>query len=170
MEKEEILLEYKGHLTFSTIGRLLTMLKHIMVKYNMKTSIYKRILSTMIEALENVYKNSDQYHDNAYIRKNYVPSFQLCKNQSRYRITVTNPVKVQFVPVLRKKLETINNKNPEDLRLLYRKTITDGHFTEKGGAGLGLIEMAKISGKPLQYSFNPIDDNFSLYTLIVEFE
>jgi len=170
MEKDELILEYKGLLTFSTIGRLLTMLKHTMVKYNMKLGVYKRLLSTMIEALENVYKSSDQYHDNAFIRKNYVPSFQLFRNQTSYRIRVTNPMKTQYVPVLKKKLDLINNKNPEELRLLYRKTITNGKFTEKGGAGLGLIEIAKISGKPLKYSFEPIDNNYSLYTLTIEFE
>jgi len=170
MKQEELLLEYKGHLTFSTIGRLLTMLKHIVVKNNMKVGIYKRILSVMIEALENVYKNSDAYQDNNYIRKNYVPSFQLHKNQTKYRVTVSNPLKAAAVTELKGKLDLVNSKNPEELRILYRQTITNGKFTEKGGAGLGLIEMAKISGNPLKYSFEKIDDNFYYYTLVVEFE
>ena len=56
MEDKQLILEYKGHLTFSTIGRLLTMLKHKMVQNSIKVGKYKRILSVMIEALENVYK------------------------------------------------------------------------------------------------------------------
>jgi hypothetical protein len=34
-------------------------------------------------------------------------------------------------------------------------------FSEKGGAGLGLIEMARRSKNPVQYCFSPLNDNTS---------
>ena len=166
----EVMLEYKGHLTFSTIGRLLTMLKHVMVRHQIKTGIYKRIITVMIEALENVYKNSDTYHHNEFIRKNYLPSFRLLKNKHSYKIIVANPVKLEDVPGLKEKIDSINGRSVEELKLLYRQTITDGQFSDKGGAGLGLLEMAKISGKPLNYSFKPINDQFAEYSLTIDFE
>lgn len=167
MDNSEIILEYKGHLTFSTIGRLLILLKHKMVQKNIKVGVYKRILSIMIEALENIYKNSDAYQDNANIQKNFVPEFFLTKNNLSYQITVSNPVKNSSVPGLKSKLEMVNSKSPDELRILYRQTISNGQFSEKGGAGLGLIEMAKISGNPLEFSFKPINKEFSYYTLKV---
>ena len=166
----EILLEYKGHLTYSTIGRLLTMLKHVMVRHTIKTGVYKRILSVMIEALENIYKNSDAYHNNAFIRKNHLPSFQLFRDDHAYKIFVSNPVKLDVAPLLKEKIDMINSKSSEELKLLYRQIITNGQFTEKGGAGLGLIEIAKISRRPLVYSFKPIDGHFAEYSLTIEFE
>ena len=165
----EVLLEYKGHLTYSTIGRLLTKLKHVIVRKNMKTGVYKRILSVMIEALENIYKNSDAYHHNDFIRKNFLPSFHLFRNHTSYKITVSNPVKMEAVPGLKEKIDMINRMSVEELKLLYRQTITNGQFTEKGGAGLGLLEMAKVSRRPLTYSFKPIDDHFAEYSLTIDF-
>ncbi len=170
MDNGELILEYEGHLTFSTIGRLLTMLKHKMVTYEMKTGVYKRILSVMIEALENVYKNSDTYHENVFIRKNYLPVFKLFKVNNKFRIFVSNPLKTDNIPEFKKKLDLVNSKTPEELKILYRQTIANGVFTEKGGAGLGLIEISKISGSRLNYVFEPIDNTYSMFTLNVDFE
>jgi hypothetical protein len=169
MGQEEIILEYKGHLTFSTIGRLLTLLKHKMVQMDIKIGIYKRILSVMIEALENIYKNSDSYQNNSFIYKNYLPTFKLWKNDLTYTIVVSNPILRTAVPGLKKKLELVNNKSYEELRILYRQTISNGKFSEKGGAGLGIIEMAKISGNPMIYTFEPIDKDYFFYTLQLTF-
>jgi len=169
MDNREIILEYTGHLTFSTIGRLLTMLKYKMVEKGIKVGVYKKILSVMIESLENVYKNSDQYSNNEFLQKNFVPAFVLERNAEKYKITVSNPIPKKHVPKLKKKLNLVNSKTREELKIYYRHTISNGKFTDKGGAGLGIIEMSKISGNPLGYSFKKINDEFYYYTLEVNF-
>lgn len=169
MTNREIILEFTGHLTFSTIGRLLTLLKHKMVEMGIKTGMYKRILGVMIEALENIYKYSDQYHDNQMIEKNYLPTFSLERSGQIYIIHTTSPIKVSDIAKLKDKIELVNSKSEEELKALYRQTITNGHFTAKGGAGLGLIEMAKITNHPLGYRFEPVNADFSIYHLTLTF-
>ena len=169
MAVKETLLEFKGHLTFSTIGRLPTQLKHIMVEKGIKMAIYKRILSVMIEALENIYKYSDQYSDKEYILKNFIPTFRLERIDQSYIIRTTNPIKNVDIPNLKKKIDLVNSKTAEEIMIFYRQTITDGKFTDKGGAGLGIIEMAKITNNRIEYRFKSINDQFSLYSLILTF-
>jgi hypothetical protein len=41
---------------------------------------------------------------------------------------------------------------------MYRQILTEGPMSEKGGAGLGLIEMARKSGEPIQYHFEDNGD------------
>ncbi|MCF8379760.1 MAG: SiaB family protein kinase [Bacteroidales bacterium] len=169
MQKPENIIEYKGHLTFNTIGRLLTILKQNMAEKGIELFFYKRMLSVMIEVLENIYKYADQYQNNPYISKNIIPTFRIDRIGDTYQISSTNPIKIKDSVLLRKKIDRINKTTETGLKLLYRQTISNGKFTEKGGAGLGLIEMAKISGNPIQYQFDPINDEFSLYTLKVLF-
>ena len=69
------------------------------------------------------------------------------------------------IPHLQEKLSVINNLDKNSIRELYKATITDGKFSEKGGAGLGIIEMAKISDEKLLYTFSEIDENFSYFIL-----
>jgi hypothetical protein len=63
----------------------------------------------------------------------------------------------------------VNDKDRDELKKLYVQTITNGKFSAKGGAGLGFIEMAKTSGNNLEFSFESIDETFSLYTFSVTF-
>ena len=170
MKDHEIILEYIGHPTFSTIGRILTMLKYKMIEKGIEPGIYKRILSVIIEALENVYKYSDNYNTEPHIYKNFSPHLKLEKNSQSYFITVKNPVKKKDAEGLKAKIENINNKKTDELKLFYRQTISNGKFSKKGGAGLGLIEMAKISGNKLGYKFDHINNDYKLYTLTIQFD
>lgn len=167
MDKRENIIEYKGHLTFTTIGRLLTQLKSRIPQYDIQLGIYKKIIAIMIEVLENIYKYSDQYHSDQYISRNYIPSFRLDRQENNYWIECINPIKNADIPPLKEKLDLINKSDSAGIKLLYRQTISNGHFTHKGGAGLGIIEMAKISGHPLEYKFEKINDNFSTYFISI---
>lgn len=169
MDKRTVILEYKGLLTFSTIGRLLTQLKNKTDFKGQKVGVYKRILSVMIEALENIYKYSDQFKNDPVILKNYLPTFKLEREKNSYIISVSNPVRKKDAIRLKEKIDLVNQKSAEELKILYRQTISNGKFTEKGGAGLGIIEMAKISGNPLVYKFSPLNEEFDLYSLQICF-
>ena len=165
----ENIIKYRGHLTFNTIGRLLTILKIKMAEKGIHVVFYKRMLSVMIEVLENIYKYSDQYQDNSFITKNIIPTFRIDREGDKYCINSTNPIKSKDSIILKNKIDRINNTTKAELKLLYRQTISNGQFTDKGGAGLGLIEMAKISGNPIEYKFDPINEEFLLYDLTVIF-
>lgn len=169
MQKRETIIEYSGHLTFSTIGRLLTLLKNKMTENGIQTGLYKKMLSVMIESLENVYKYSDEYHNDRYITSNYFPRFKIEKENLMYWIECINPIRNIHIPTLKTKLDRVNHTDKKGLKLLYRQTISNGHFTDKGGAGLGIIEMAKISGNPLVYKFEKINDEYSTYFLSIKF-
>lgn len=169
MQKRENIIKYRGHLTFNTIGRLLTLLKYKMTEKGIQIGIYKRILSVMIEALENIYKYSDEYHHDESINRLCIPEFRIDRQMEEYWIECLNPIKNNDISVLKKKLDTVNKADPEGLRLLYRQTISNGQFSEKGGAGLGIIEMAKISGNPVKYEFRKINEEYSSYFISIHF-
>ena len=123
----------------------------------------------MIESLENIYKYSDEYVKFLEEVKKHMPTFCINKNSDKIQLVTSNPVRNQHVEVLRSNIERVNNKSREELKDLYVETITNGKFLAKGGAGLGFIEMAKTSGNDLEYSFDPISEEYSLYTIKVTF-
>lgn len=123
----------------------------------------------MIESLENVYKYSDVYESFVKERSEYLPGFEITRNAHDIRLITWNPVKNKDVPHLKRKIDLVNDKNREELKHMYLEIITNGKFSAKGGAGLGFVEMAKTSGNNLEYSFQPISDDYSLYTFIVTF-
>jgi hypothetical protein len=79
----------------------------------------------------------------------------------------TNPVKKQEVSPLRTRIDNVNSQDSNALKELYKSTITNGEFSASGGAGLGFIEMAKTSGSKLEYAFENLSKDYSLYTFRV---
>ena len=59
----------------------------------------------------------------------------------------------------------MNKHDSYALKELYKTTITNGEFSPKGGAGLGFIEMAKTTGSKLEYNFESLSKEYTLYTL-----
>jgi hypothetical protein len=78
-----------------------------------------------------------------------------------------NPVKRRDVSPLRSRIDEVNNQDSDALKALYKSTITNGQFSVKGGAGLGFIEMAKTTGSKLEYTFESLTKDYSLYTFRV---
>ena len=165
-EKEEIL-NYSGPLRYDTIGELINKLKNKVSSISIKLVVYKKLLLVMIESLENILKYNENFDANSYIRTNFTQKFKIKKNNEKYFLTSTNVVFNSDIPKLKNKINQVNNLDSEGLKELYKSTITDGQFTRKGGAGLGFIEMAKISTEKIQYEFETINDEYSFYELTV---
>lgn len=165
-EQENIIISYAGQLDFETIGVLIGQLQQKMKDLGEKVFIYKKVLSAMIESLENIYK---YYTDTDFGAHNgqHVPRFTLSKSSKGYVIDISNPVLIKDKEYLNKKLEKVSSLDKEGLKQLYKDTITDGKFTNKGGAGLGFIEMAKLASEKLKYKFTDINKTVTEYNLII---
>ena len=163
------ILNHTGLLTFCSIDKLLARFKYVSQEYDIRFTVYKKVLTVMIESLENVCKYTDAYEHFVKEHQKFLPTFNIILNAETIRLVTTNPVRIEDIETLKRRIDLVNNKSREELKGLYIETITNGKFSVKGGAGLGFIEMAKTSGNNLEYSFETIDDVFSLYTFIVVF-
>ncbi len=158
-------LHYKGKFTFERIGMLLNELKNKKDTYQIDPVQYKKLLTLMIEILENVLKYSDHFEVFVLDYPDYQPEFELLLNDDGFILTSRNPVRERDKKEISKRIDKINTSDDDELRKIYRDTITNGIFTEKGGAGLGFIEMAKITTNNIAYSFKPIDKGFYYFEL-----
>jgi hypothetical protein len=162
---EEIFLLYKGLVKYDTIGQLISELKEKMFVAHVKQVVYKKVLMVMIEALENVFKYHEHFEKDKLIVAKYPPRILIVKSSKSFKIECSNPVRSKDLPHLQARLEEINNMDKNGVKEAYKKIITNGKFSEKGGAGLGIVEMAKISDEKLVFDFHPINKDFYYYTL-----
>ena len=51
------------------------------------------------------------------------------------------------------------------LKQLYKEIIKGTEISDKGGAGLGFVDMARKSGNGLEYSFEKLDSEYSFFSL-----
>ena len=161
------ILTYQGPFSFSTIDWLLSEFKMVAQDHDISFKTYKKMISVMIEALENISKYSDPILCNGERTSSFCPSFQISCNDSVIEMETTNPVKKGEVKPIRTKIDNVNSQDGDALKELYKSTITNGEFSAKGGAGLGFIEMAKTTGSKLEYAFKNLSKEYSLYTFRV---
>lgn len=170
MSSYSTIIDFKGALTFKIIGQLITELNTKRNQFDIETVIFKKLTSLLIEILENILKYSDHY--TGFIQDNPVfePEFHISRNSKFYNIRAVNPIKHQDISQVIQKIDLINSLNQNEMRILYRETLTNGEFTEKGGAGLGFIEMVKICGQPIQYNFENLSDGFLNFELLLHID
>jgi hypothetical protein len=91
--------------------------------------------------------------------------FMIGKHANEYIITTGNPINIEKVEGLNRKLEQINGLDKEGLKALYKDIIKNGDLSDKGGAGLGFVDMARKSGQKLEFDFQPINEKISFFSL-----
>lgn len=84
-----------------------------------------------------------------------------------YFIYCGNKIYNSDILPLKEKIETIRNLDKDELKALYRERRRMEPEPGCKGAGLGLIEIARKAGKPIEYSFADIDDAYSFFSIKV---
>jgi len=46
--------------------------------------------------------------------------------------------------------------------------LNNGEMSDKGGGGLGMIDIARKTGEKLNYNFMPVDDSYSFFSLNIK--
>ena len=157
-------LSYSGPVQYDTIGNLIGELKEAMFEAKIKQVIYKKVLMVMIESLENVFKYHEYFEKDRVVEE-YPPSILITSVDKVFFVECTNPIRKKDIPKLKAKLDHVNSLSKAEVKDEYKVTITNGQFSEKGGAGLGIIEMAKITDDKLAYSFCPVNSEFEHFRL-----
>ena len=69
---------------------------------------------------------------------------------------------------MKKRIDKVNSLTREELRRFYREILDNEQISDKGGADLGMIDMARKSGEKLSYNFEKIDNDLSFFDLLVK--
>ncbi len=160
------ILRYEGDLDVEKIRMLLNEAKQKINQHESNVSIKKKLFCVAVESLDNIKKHCDLAPNNVACPCLFI----LERDEKHYLIKARNTILNKNILNLENHLHAINLLNKEGLRKLYAKIITNGDVSDKGGAGLGLIDISIRSGNKLVYSFEKIDDNYSCFTLIIKID
>ncbi len=116
----------------------------------------------MAECFQNITRHGES-KNNAESTQNLPGYFSTKHFGNTYLITSGNLINNKHIEKLEGQLRQVNSMDSLQLKELYRNVMETKGLSEKGGAGLGLIEMARKSGHRLEYSFKNYDDEFSFF-------
>jgi hypothetical protein len=87
------------------------------------------------------------------------------KNDESYFISGGNKIPNQKVQQLETTLSKLVQMDKDELKAFYKEKRRAAKEGDSKGAGIGFIEMARKSTKPIEYNFIPIDSDHSFFTI-----
>jgi len=162
MKTNEINLIYEGEVTQEITKTFTSLTEKSLSKSAESNSVQKKVFNVMVECLQNISKHADAISDDDDERRGII---MISKGEEHYNIITGNIIKNEKVPLLKQSLELINSLDKEGLSALFKQQIKENTLSEKGGAGLGLIDIAKKTGGKLSYQFKELNPNVSFFIL-----
>lgn len=159
MVDKKLILIYEGEFTQEITKSVLSMTERNLDYIGEESNIKKKVFNVMVECLQNICKHSDNVKE-----KEKSAIFMIGKEDNYYVITSGNYILNEHVNGLKSKLEQINSLDKEGLKVLYKELITTGSISDKGGAGLGFVDIARKSGEKLGFDFHPINEQYSFFS------
>lgn len=133
-------------------------------------AICKRAFHVFVECAQNIYHHANS---DCRLKAQYGTDRLGCvimtKDNDNCHISDGNFISSDKTPQIKKQIDFINSLSQEELRKLYRDAVDSNDFSEKGGAGLGVIDMARKSGNKLVCQFYKVKDapNLNFFSLDV---
>jgi hypothetical protein len=163
---DDLTLSYSGVFTDSMTDMIIGLSEAYLGTNRHMGKLKKKTSFLVAECFQNVVRHGTK-------EKELVPdsesseSFILRFKDKACYIASENTLPTKQVTALKDKLHEINKHEKQELKGLYKKILEGGDLSEKGGAGLGLIEMARKTENKLGFSFKLKDENSSVFTLLL---
>lgn len=156
---------YRGKFTKNITANLLALTETNLEKADDTHRLKKKIYFVMVECLQNITKHQDVVKETIGEESAILV---LQKKDKRYYITTGNVIENENITKLTGQLERVNSLDADELKMYYQEMLVTGEISSKGGAGLGLIAMARKTGNKLYFDFQKVNEVFSYFYLRTE--
>jgi hypothetical protein len=157
----EVLFDFKGEIDNQVLKNILKTMDDKMEQLGEDRFLRKKINSILIECLQNLI-----FHAEKATAASQHPVILITREGKQYQITTQNLIRDEKKSVLTTYVDRINAMNEEELRNYYQEVLTNGKFNPQGGAGLGIINIArKTKEHKLTYRFTPSTDSYLMFEM-----
>lgn len=175
LKNKNILFSYSGPVSQKSLEGVGNSIRHNL-EYDEATNKSKlSVFSIFVEQVQNILnysaeklikeaqdKNEQDYQEN--LRFGVIV---IGRKENEYYVYCGNKIFNQDIPSVKTKIEEVRNLNKDELKALYKNRRRQEPEKGSKGAGLGMIEMARRAGGPLEYHFTDIDDEVSFFSIKV---
>jgi hypothetical protein len=166
MERNNILLSFKGEITSDLLTSILQIMENKMENMQEEPKMKKKVYNVLVECLQNLYHHLDEITETDEKIRSAI--FTIGKRDNKYSIVTGNYILNENISGLRNRLDEVNSLNRDELKEYYKRVLNNGEMSLKGGGGLGMIDIARKTGEKLEYNFLEIDNKVSFFTLNIK--
>lgn len=157
---------YSGGFHDEHTARLVDLGEHLVQQTEGERSLRNKLGFVLVEAYQNIIRHRATLPAEL-TRTDGRSLLALRLRADTYEVVAMNPLLRAEEPVLGDLLGRLRNLSIEQLKALFLDALQHGGTSRRGGAGLGLIEMARRSGHGLWHRLEDIGSEHRLFTLRV---
>ena len=159
----ELILANCGNLSEDNVDSILNFIEDKLEKDGERKGLIKKVFSIAVESLQNIRKHGTD--DREGVKASFIV---IGKEQDGYQIWVGNLTANKIVGEIKTNISKIKDMKPNAIRKIYLNSLAFGKLTERGGGGLGLITIALKSDNNMQFAFEKINENLTLFNMNVK--
>ena len=158
MVNERLLFAYRGDISEENSLPLITLIENEMKTESHRLAVRKKLFMFVLESIQNIIRHGNRDHAD-------MSMVTYARTDDGYSITTGNMIETDNVKELERRLVQINRSDEREIKSQYMQILNSSELSSKGGAGLGLLEMAIKTGNRLDYDFVPYDDKYTYFVL-----
>jgi len=149
---EDAIFNYMGRVEEENVTDILQSIEQVLEIRNESPKLYRKVFNILVELVQNLYHHGEVPSDFDVTYEKFGVLI-LRDEGAQYRICAGNFIKIDGLRLIRDRIDQINTLSSTETQSLYRIILGNDQFSDKGGGGLGMVDIARKSGNNMEYQF-----------------
>ncbi len=165
LKDDGISFAYRGSFSNTVLAMATELIKNNMDEEHSK--LRNKLSFLMIESFQNIARYADS--DGEATDPLPTSDFFMVRNVGNIFFVISaNLIDNDKIPLVRDRLEKVNTLTKKELNDFYREVLTNKQINQKGGAGLGFIEMVRKTDDKLPFDFVKVNEEKSMFFMQIQ--
>ena len=165
LKDQKIVFCYSGYMTEKILTAIGETIKKKLEIEDADLTTTKRVFSIFVEQVQNVIRYSaekipEEIENEEELRYGLIA---IGNNLEGIFVHCGNLILNEDVEKMKNRVSELTGKDKDELKKLYKQKMHEGPEEESKGASLGLVEMARRAGKPMEFSFERISEEHTFF-------
>jgi hypothetical protein len=149
---EKSLLYRNQNFTQTDVDEIVTFIETL----NEKPTLLRKISFLTVETIQNIIHHSDKTEDG-----NTLSYFELLKEDNEYTIKTGNLISKENTEKLEERLDCVTHLTEEEVKEKITNSLKNDEFSDKGGAGIGLLSIQRRTKKSMSYNIEKLNEKYN---------
>lgn len=160
-KSDKELLFYSGTITSEIVTEYMEKVEALSHELELQRTIEKRFVHVVVESIQNLFHHS--YNELEANKNNKIAIFLISIKDNKLYLTTGNYIKKDSIRFLQNRIDQLNALSIDEIKNIYRMILNGTKLSNKGGGGLGMIDIVRKTNSRINYQFFDISDELAFY-------
>lgn len=161
LNENQVISAFKGKIGPEVLRSILRSTESSLVDLKESVPIRKKIFNILVELVQNLIKHVDAEAKG----EKALSTLMVTRDADGYLISTGNHIQRAMSEFVLKRVRMLNTMSKDELRQFYMNNMGKNEMSEKGGAGLGLIDIVRKAGGGLDCFIEPANEHLDFLVL-----